>query len=238
MVKTSGPLFYWNCVHLRDAKGEHPYYFQESLSAEDFRTLRTRYTEEQQIEIVEGLQAGETVYQVAKRLSFLPLPVTIFSIVYRMAFPMNVPATQDKWIPYSRQQFESMAEMLRCTYKEGKKCPSDLQPELVAAIGEMFLRARVEPLEMDVEVDATESEDTFDHWGESTDASPLFMPPQPELPADSLREVLRRLDKIEQALSPTTPALPLVEAVFALDVAIPRVSVPAMPYSESVFFFR
>ena len=216
LVKTSGHHFYWNCVHLRDAKGEHPYYSLKSyLSEEDYSVLRTRYTKEQQAEIIGGFQVGETVHQVAKRLSFLPQPVTIFSIVYQMAFPTNAPAAQDKWIPYSRQQFESMAEQLRCAYREGKKCPTDLQPELATAIGEMFSIS-------EVEVDKTKLEDSLDHLEESMDISPLLMPPQPELQSDHLREVLRRLDKIEQALSPATPELPSVEAVFALDVAIPR----------------
>jgi len=135
--------------------------------------------------------------------------------VYRMAFPTNVPAAQDKWIPYSRQQFESMAEQLRSAYREGKKCPTDLQPELVAAIREMFSIS-------EVEVDKIELENTPDHLGESMGTSPSLMPPLPETQSDNFREILRRLERIEQALSPTTPELPLVEAVFALDVAIPH----------------
>jgi hypothetical protein len=221
--KTSGLQFYWNCVHLRDPKGEHPYIALKSvLPDKDYDTLRTRYTAEQQAAIIEGFQSGETVHQVARRLSFLPQPVTFFSIVYRMAFPTNVPAAKDKWVPYSRRQFESMAEQLRSLYKEGKKRPDDMQPELGLAIFEMFSITSVELRVVDEDEYEAELENILSQIREEKGTSPPRTPPQPEPLSDNLREILLRLDRIEQALSPTTPELPSVEAKFALDVAIPH----------------
>jgi hypothetical protein len=190
LVKTNGHHFFWNCVHLRDSKGEHPYYSLKSrLFKEDYGALRTRYTEEQQAEIIRGFQAGETIHQIAKRLSFLHQPLSVFSIVYRMAFPTIVPFAKGSWVPYSRQQYESMAAELRDAYQEFGEFPMDGKPpELVEAVREMFAIG----------------------WE------------KPEPQSDHLHEILRRLDKIEQALSPTTPALPSVESVFALDIAIPH----------------
>jgi hypothetical protein len=217
LVKTSGALFYRHCVHLRDPKGEYPYFALKAfLSEEDYRTLRTRYTPEQQTKIMEGFRAGETVHQVAKRLSLHPQPVTISSIVYRMAFPTNIPGVKDKWVPYSRQQFETMAAQLRNDYHEHGKFPAEtMQPELREAIKEMFA------IEEKI-VEESDHDDSFEAMGRGIDTPPSVTPSQLEPQPDALREILQRLDKIEQMLSPTTPALPSVETKFALDVSVPH----------------
>jgi hypothetical protein len=281
LVKTGGAHFYHNCVHLRDPKGEYPYVLLKPyLSEEEYSTLRTRFTEEQQSKIIEGFNAGESVHQVARKLSLLPHPVTIFSIVYRKVFSRkSFPFGLSKWIPYCRRQFEYLARALQHYDELHRQPPADLQPELIEAIRVFFAVGKTEveaderdcdddlfdeqgnlietpPMDVDedndedeVEVGESELEDDFfDELGKLSDTPPTAMSPPPEdrtteqqetavlqqttIPAaeennvqskDALIEtILDRLDKIEQTLSPSTPVLPSVEAIFALDVPMPH----------------
>ena len=217
---------YYNCVHLRDAKGFYSYYSLKDteMPPDLYAKLGTRFDYAQQYAIIEGLDRGETITTISKRLNLHFHPVMVFSIVYSMyreGAAVNV--GQGRWTPYSRQQYEAMAEQIK---KDQLDKP--LQPELIQAIREMFLTKKGTPFA----------------------AVPLPPPPEEivisptsDIPkVSSSEDVEDRLKRVEERLDRSPPVkqtldhFSTVENTFALDVMPPH-SVQRWLSREAILLF-
>ena len=240
----NGASFYYNCVHLHDPKGAYRYdSMQHKMSHASYNNLLTRFSHTTQGQILDRLKKGYTVCAVARDMGLHYQPVTIFSIVFRMVYHLNVYQRDNAWTPYSAECFEEMARQLKQHKADTGEVPATMQPELAIAIEEMFLKQPAGTLQRETEDLLNECTDTFlgkiDLADEKAKKPLLEMPskftqvnppPFAGMTDQQASKIEARLASIEEILKgltsdlidPETIKLSALEERFALDVIPPH----------------
>ena len=249
--KSSSFNHYYNCVHLRDPKGVLAYSSMEGeIPPEDYAALSTRITHDTQQAMIAAFNDGGTIDQVAKRFNLHPQHVMVFSLVYRTYCGGTVNPGQRKWVPYSRQQYEAMAEKIE-KYDQPQagvlangchrlqKVQEYLQPELSQAIREMFLTKRGIPFAPPVQEPAPVEKKKRN--GKPTLAEITEAAIEPEnsttthANTEEILAILRRMEQ-QKVPAPRPQHFSAVESTFALDVMPPH-NIPRWLSREAIALF-